>query len=123
MTSRLTQQPRIEVDVDIKPSMTEVQALEALAGYGTKAFLEVFYKQMGKHYLEPHEAGLRSLFDTIRSELPPIIRRYQSAKQAFALANPVIRSREDHDALIASVESKAAEAAQLAQTQKEQSNG
>lgn len=120
MTSRLTQRPSIEVDVNIKLSMAEVQALEALAGYGIKAFLEVFYKQMGKHYLEPHEAGLRSLFDTIRSELPPIIRRYKAARTAFALANPVIRSREDHDALIERVEVAAVEAAQRAQAQKGQ---
>ena len=121
--NRLTQWPRIEVDVNIKLTMAEVQALDALAGYGTDGFLEVFYKQMGKHYLKPHEAGLRSLFATISSELPPIIKRYQSAKQAFALANPVIRSREDHDALIARVEANAVNAAQRAQAQKVQSNG
>lgn len=118
--NRLTQWPRIEVDVNVKLSMAEVQALEALAGYGTDGFLEVFYKQMGKHYLQPHEAGLRSLFATISSELPPIIRRYQSAKKAFALANPVIRSREDHDALIARVEANAVDAAQRTQAQKGQ---
>ena len=109
--SKLTQLPFIDVNVGLKLSMDEVQALDALAGYDTDGFLEVFYKQMGKSYLSPHEAGLRSLFDTIRSELPPIIRRYKSAKQAFALANPVIRSREDHEALIARVEASAVEAA------------
>ena len=119
--SKLTQLPRIDVDVGLKLSMAEVQALEALAGYGVDGFLEVFYKQMGKHYLQPHEAGLRSLFNTIRSELPPIIKRYKAARQAFTLANPVIRSRADHDALIAHVESAAVEAAQRAQAQKEQS--
>lgn len=119
--SKLTQLPRINVDVELKLSMAEVQALEALTGYGTDGFLEVFYRNMGEHYLQPHEAGLRSLFDTIRSELPPIISRYKAARQAFTLKNPVIRSREDHDALIAHVESAAVEASQRAQTQKEQS--
>lgn len=46
-------------------SEVEARALEALAGYGADAFLEVFYKHMGKHYLQPHESGLRSLFDSI----------------------------------------------------------
>lgn len=112
--SKLTQLPHINVDVGLNLTMAEVQALEALAGYGTDGFLEVFYKQMGTHYLQPHEAGLRSLFATIRSELPPIIARYKAARQAFALANPVIRSREDHDALISRVEAAAVEKAQRA---------
>ena len=98
--SRLIQQPRVEVSATIKLTETELRALEALAGYGTDNFLEVFYKQMGKHYLQPHEAGIRTLFDVIRSDLNPILRRTDAAKKAFALRDPVIRSREDHDALI-----------------------
>lgn len=101
--SRLTQMPRIELDVALKLNESEVRALEALAGYGTDAFLEVFYTHMGRHYLKPHEAGLRSLFETIRSELPSIIKRHKAARTAFALRDPVIRSREDHDELIARV--------------------
>lgn len=122
MTRQLTQMPRIEVDVNLKLTMAQVQALEALAGYGANAFLEVFYKQMGRHYLQPHEKGLRSLFDAIQSELPPIIERYEAACTAFALKDPVIRSRQDHDALIARIESNAVEAAQRAQLQKEPTN-
>ncbi len=116
----LTQMPRIDVDVNLKLTMAQVQALEALAGYGADAFLESFYKQMGKYYLQPHEAGLRSLFAAIQSELPPIIERYKAAKKAFALANPVIRSREDHNALIARVEAAAVAAVQRAQVQQTQ---
>lgn len=101
--SRLAQMPRVELDVALKLNESEVRALDALAGYGIKPFLEVFYAHMGQHYLKPHEAGLRSLFETIQSELPAIIRRQTAARQAFALQNPVIRSREDHDALIARV--------------------
>lgn len=101
--SRLTQMPRIELDVALKLNESEVRALEALAGYGIKPFLEVFYKHMGRHYLQPHEAGLRSLFETIKSELPSIIKRHKAARTAFALHDPVIRSREDHDELIARV--------------------
>ena len=105
--TRLTQRPTLEVDVNLRLTMAEVQALEALAGYGVASFLKVFYEYMGKHYLQPHEAGLRSLFDTVQSELPPVINRYESAKKAFALADPIIRSRQDHEALIARVEAAA----------------
>lgn len=108
MGDRLQQIPKVAVDVSIKLNMAEVQALEALAGYGISGFLEVFYEHMGKHYLQPHEAGLRSLFETIQSELPPIIRRYESARTAFALRDPVIRSRKDHEEMIARITSKPA---------------
>ena len=58
--SRLTQTPRIELDVQIKLSLVEIQALDALAGYGVEPFLEVFYEQSSSlgyvHWSEP--AGL-----------------------------------------------------------------
>lgn len=98
--SRITQRPSINLDVSIKLTESEVRALDALAGYGADAFLTEFYQKMGRHYMEPHEAGLRSLFDTIRSELPPIMRRLDAAKQAFSMADPIVRSRSDHDAMI-----------------------
>lgn len=77
-----------------------MRALEALAGYGSDGFLKVFYQHMGRAYLEPHEVGLRSLFETIRTELPPILCRADSAKKAFMLLDPVIRSRKDHDEMV-----------------------
>lgn len=45
----LSQAPRIDVDVNLKLTMAQVQALDALAGYGADAFLKVFYKEMGVH--------------------------------------------------------------------------
>ena len=98
--SRITQAPQVGVDVSIKLTEAEIRALEALAGYGTEPFLKVFYAQMGKAYLQPYEDGLRSLFDTIRSELPPIIKRADAARTAFALQDPVIRSRREHEELV-----------------------
>lgn len=98
--TRLIQQPRVEVSAIIKLTEVELRALEALVGYGTDPFLKVFYEVMGKHYLQPHEAGIRSLFDVIKSDLNPILDRADAAKKAFALHDPVIRSRKDHDALV-----------------------
>jgi hypothetical protein len=46
----------------------EMRALDALAGYGIKPFLEVFYAKLGKHYLSPHEKDLRTLFKKIRDD-------------------------------------------------------
>ncbi|WP_310643440.1 hypothetical protein [Limnohabitans sp.] len=109
--SRLTQRPTLNLEVSIKLTESEVRALDALSGYGADAFLKVFYAQMGRHYMEPHESGLRSLFDTIRTELPPIMKRMRAAKQAFSLADPVVRSRSDHDALISRITSEHSQAA------------
>lgn len=61
--AKLIQRPVIEAHATITLNEAEMGALDALAGYGTDTFLRVFYKEMGKSYLEPHEAGLRSLFE------------------------------------------------------------
>ena len=105
--SRLMQAPIVEVGATIKLTEAELRALEALVGYGDGPFLEVFYKHMGRHYLQPHEAGLKSLFAVIRSDLAPILDRADAAKKAFALRDPVIRSRADHDALVLRIEAHA----------------
>lgn len=59
-------QTEMKFDVVFVLNEKEAKALDALAGYGTDPFLEVFYKSMGRHYLSPHEAGLRSLFEKIK---------------------------------------------------------
>lgn len=48
----------------------EAGALDALAGYGSKSFLECFYKYMGKAYLGPYEKGIISIFNKIRNKIP-----------------------------------------------------
>jgi hypothetical protein len=60
--------------------------LDALAGYGAEAFLKHFYEKLGKSYMEPHEKGLRSLFQSIRdtSGLASFLRRYEDAKLVFS---------------------------------------
>jgi hypothetical protein len=65
---------------EIKPKMTfelhltlteeEARALNAITTYGSGEFLKVFYNELGKTYLKPHENGLRSLFANIKDTLP-----------------------------------------------------
>ena len=104
---RFIQQPYVETRATIELSEVEMRALEALIGYGVQPFLDVFYQHMGKHYLRPHEAGIRSLFKTIGSDIPDVLRRADAARQAFALDEPVIRSKKEHDELIARLTAKA----------------
>jgi hypothetical protein len=109
--SRFRQQPHVETRATIELSEVEMRALDALIGYGIDPFLEVFYKHLGKHYLQPHEAGMRSLFKTIASDIPAVLRRADVARQAFALHDPVIRSKEDHEALLDRVRKQATQGA------------
>lgn len=71
-----------QVTTSINLTLTEIeaQALIALVGYGTKAFLEIFYKYLGTHYLKPHEKGIISLFETIKKELPGHIYNVEKAR-------------------------------------------
>jgi hypothetical protein len=56
----------VDVAVELVLNEDELCALDALFGYDLDAFLKTFYAMMGRHYLEPHEAGLRSLAATLR---------------------------------------------------------
>lgn len=104
---RLIQAPHVETRATIELSEMEMRALDALIGYGIQPFLDVFYKNLGKHYMQPCEAGLRSLFKTLGSEIPSVLRRADAAREAFALDAPVIRSKKEHDELIARLIEKA----------------
>ncbi|MFY1963370.1 hypothetical protein [Achromobacter xylosoxidans] len=98
---RFIQQPHVETRATIELSEVEMRALDAMIGYGIEPFLEVFYKHLGKHYMQPHEGGMRSLFKTIGQDIPAVLDRADAARKAFALDEPVIRSRKEHEALIA----------------------
>lgn len=80
---------KIRVKAHIEPEITftvtesEARAMEALAGYGTDPFLEVFYKHMGKAYLQPHESGLRSLFEILRQKTNIELNKISEAKAIF----------------------------------------
>lgn len=76
---------RATLTVEVPFVLTEVEAraLEALAGYGADAVVKAAYEKLGRAYLEPHEAGLRSLFDSVRLQIPDILRRTTDARNAF----------------------------------------
>lgn len=70
---------RINIDLDEE----EARALEALAGYGTDAFLKVFYEHLGKHYMQPYEAGLKRIFDVFQGDLKSQLNKIDQAKNIF----------------------------------------
>lgn len=59
----------VQTEITLKINEAEARALDAMFSYGANAFLEGFYKCLGKAYVQPHENGVRSLHDTIRAQL------------------------------------------------------
>jgi hypothetical protein len=83
--AKISQRPTISVEAVFVFSESELRALDALVGYGADSFLKVFYEKLGKAYMTPHEAGLRILFESIRSTVPQILKRADNARDAFNL--------------------------------------
>jgi len=81
--AELKHRPVVHLTMTLTLSEMELRAMEALAGYGDDAFISMFYKKLGRHYLHPHEAGLRSLLTTIREEAPEYLRRVDDARKAL----------------------------------------
>lgn len=69
--------------VILELTLPEAHALYAITQYGSKSFLEGYYKQLGKSYLQPHETGVISLFETIRSNLPKKLSKIQEICDVF----------------------------------------
>jgi len=67
---------------------SEARALLALTRYGSKSFLEVFYKSLGQTELKDDENGLISLFETVKTEMPKHISRIDATRNVFQVNNP-----------------------------------
>ena len=70
--------PKIKYDftVTIELSPDEACALGAIAGYDEKAFIEVFKKHMGTHYIRDYESCVPELFKSLRG-LDDKVKEYQ----------------------------------------------
>ena len=73
----------MEFQVTLKLNEKEARALEAIAGYGSKEFLNCFYEHLGKHYLQPNETGVISLFSTIKEELPKHLSKFDKCREKW----------------------------------------
>lgn len=77
--------PQVDIELRVKTTLSEAEcrALDALVGYGIEPFLKVFYEKMGKTYMQPHEAGLRSLFETVGRDVCPYLKSVDMARKVF----------------------------------------
>ena len=80
--------PKVKVTFECSMTISEVEAraLDGLTGYSFKDFVDTFYAQLGKVYLEDHEEGLRSFFTTVREYVVPQIAVIDDARRK--LLNP-----------------------------------
>ena len=79
---KLEQRPRVELTMTMVLTEEEARALDALAGYGVDAFVKSFYEFLGKHYMEPHEEGLRTFLEGCR-DIGGFLTRTDNARKAF----------------------------------------
>jgi hypothetical protein len=83
MMAEIHAKPELGLKVRLTITEGEARALDALAGYGDDAFIKTFYKECGRHYLEPHEASLRLFLKTVRDLMPGVLSRMDNARKAF----------------------------------------
>ncbi len=81
--AKITQNPKVDLTVTFTITESEARALDALVGYDFDSFVNVFYEKMGKHYMKPHEDGLREFFKSVRDFMPPILHRTNDAREVF----------------------------------------
>ena len=77
---------RVTLTAHLELNESETRALDALVGYGNDSFIEAFYTVLGRHYMRPHEAGLRTLFDKVRQECGRAISDVDTARALLAEA-------------------------------------
>ncbi len=81
MTPKLTYEIRHTITIEL--TLGEAAALEAIVGYGSDAFLKVFYERLGRAYLEPYEAHCRKLFGQLR-DLSRLIKQAKEINEKAA---------------------------------------
>lgn len=69
----------------------EAAALDALFGYSCDAFLELFYKHMGRAYLQPVERGFRTLHES-RGGLSQSLEQLRKAREVFTGTSRAVRT-------------------------------
>lgn len=67
----------LDIKINLELSLSEAKALVEIIAYGDKAFLEVYYKHLGKTMLQKEEAGVISLFKSLKTKLPNRIKEAQ----------------------------------------------
>lgn len=79
----------VKLSVTLVLTEEEAIALNEMTKYGIDSFLKGYYNFLGRHYMQPHEEGMRSLFKTIDAELSPHLRRIADAREIFDMPKQI----------------------------------
>ena len=79
--AKLISKPTVSLELQLSISEGEARALDAIIGYGAEPFLKVFKEKLGSCYIEGHEKDVVSLFESLRSILPGVLSRADSARE------------------------------------------
>lgn len=79
---------KIESKIYLEMTEGEAMALDAICGYGVKPFKEWFYRNLGKHYLQPYAGSLDTLFEKARFLQSQVQQLNEKKKQINAIINP-----------------------------------
>lgn len=86
--SEFIPKPVVSFTAQITLTEDELRALDGIFGYGPDAFLKAFYEKMGRAYVQPFEAGVRSLHKTIREQTSPQIATLNECRKKLGLRIP-----------------------------------
>ena len=93
--AKIEQRPTITLEVPIVLTEHEARALYALTEYGDKAFLKMTTTMLGDSGVRKHEVGLVSMFHSLRSALPGILRLTDEARWVFTGERVAVEPKED----------------------------
>jgi hypothetical protein len=75
---------KLDFEVQLNLNEGELRALDALVGYGFQSFVDAFYEKLGKHYMQPYEKNLKTLFEKIE-ELRPCLGEIDNIRKAASI--------------------------------------
>lgn len=81
--AEITQKVEMVVSATMKLTEGEMLALNAVASFSTDAILDALTKSLGHAYLRGHDAALRSFFEGVKRDMPPILDRAKRAADVF----------------------------------------
>lgn len=85
--SKIKVKPEVTITATIEFTENELNALDAMVGYGDDAFFKAFYIRIGKHYMKPFERDLRALFAKIRSDAIPALHEIREIRKQLENVN------------------------------------
>jgi len=73
----------IQLHCTLKLSEIEVRALIKIAQYGADPYIRWFKEHLSRYELEGLEPGIKSLFNTVRKELPQHVSKVDKAREVL----------------------------------------